>query len=698
MNKISISTPKIRALLQFSLILVLFAALIGPGIRPALAAQTQALPLSPCTGLGSGTVTCDLWATTGSVSIAGGSVPIWGYATASGGTPSLPGPVLIANQGDTVTINLTNELAESTGILFDGQQMVPDTVGAVMGETKPYTFSASQPGTFLYEASPLLSGGSAHQAAMGLYGTLVVLPTTAGQAYNDSNFLSAFNDEFVLVLSELDLDLNSSANPAGFDLRNYHPEYYLVNGQVGSGAAAVDVHPGDRVLLRMVNAGLQAHSMSVLGLTQNVIAVDGSPFIKEDPNNPGSFLLFPRKYTADTIFSGQTSDVIVNIPAGAVNDAKYVVYDADFTLTGGGGAFGGMFAVMNVLGTPPVDDTVGPVTSAVTVSPDKIGIAPNSVTLSANLSDSTTGGNGVADAEYFIGTVGDDGTGTYFSITSTDPVNVSTNVDVSTWLSGKYTFYVHGQDALGNWGSFNTAVLKVDRAGPVIFSLELEPNPSDGSSVLLHATADDRGLGDSLVSSLTYTVDGNTTVLTPDTTAATTFYFMDVLTAGVGTHTITAFATDELGNVGPTASIDMVVDLSGPVTSNVTATPSATDGITPQFNSTIAAIRITAGFTDGTSNISKAEGFITPMLDVSDPMNITCSITAPGAAGTGFVFTSTDGVFDSLSETGFVDIPLGQFWILKQACGSGSYTIHVHAQDASGNWGAFNSTTTVTVP
>ena len=64
-------------------------------------------------------------------------------------------PTLIANQGDSVTVILHNGLAEPTSLSFEGQDLLPDLVGAAAGGDKTYTFTAADPGTFLYEAGPL---------------------------------------------------------------------------------------------------------------------------------------------------------------------------------------------------------------------------------------------------------------------------------------------------------------------------------------------------------------------------------------------------------------------------------------------------------------------------------------------------------------------------------------------------------------
>jgi len=103
--------------------------------------------------------------------------------------------------------------------------MIPDLTGAPVGGMTSYEFTATDPGTFLYEAG--LLDNAQHQVAMGLYGALVVRPTAAppagftGQAYTSP--ATAFNDEALVVLSEIDPALNNSAAPASFDMRQYKP-------------------------------------------------------------------------------------------------------------------------------------------------------------------------------------------------------------------------------------------------------------------------------------------------------------------------------------------------------------------------------------------------------------------------------------------------------------------------------------------
>ena len=174
---------------------LLLAALAVPGAAAAAGPITSP---ACAPGVAPGTVTCNLWAETGILALPGGSATVWGFAGTAGGSPILPGPVLVADQGEVVTVNLVNDLPRPTSIVFGGQQMVPDTTGAAAGGgAASYTFTASQPGTYLYEAG--LIPGSQYQVAMGLYGALVVRPAGApAQAYSDA--ATAFDDEALVIL------------------------------------------------------------------------------------------------------------------------------------------------------------------------------------------------------------------------------------------------------------------------------------------------------------------------------------------------------------------------------------------------------------------------------------------------------------------------------------------------------------------
>ncbi len=96
----------------------------------------------------------------------------------------VPGPTLIVTEGQTVVVNLTNNLpagAGNTSILFPGFNV--STTGGVIGlltqeaapgATVQYRFVASSPGTRAYYSGTQ----SDLQIEMGLYGAIIVLPAT----------------------------------------------------------------------------------------------------------------------------------------------------------------------------------------------------------------------------------------------------------------------------------------------------------------------------------------------------------------------------------------------------------------------------------------------------------------------------------------------------------------------------------------
>ena len=308
---------------------------------PALAAPNASLPLTTCSLAGS-TRTCELYAMQGTLPLPDGStVPFWGYSLNAAGPAGLPGPdtAIIALQGETVVVNLHNvDLPDNTSLLLQGQSLVPDRTGIATGGVTSYTFTANKPGTFIYEAG--LTANGPIQVAMGLYGALIVRPSNTGQAYDAAS--TAFTDEALAVLGEIDPALNNNANPASFDLRDFAPKYYLINGKAYADTTNIMTSGGNNLLLRYVNGGVQYHSMALLGIHQTVISNDGSP------------LAYSHRMVAETIGPGQSADVIITVPVSAPQGSKFPLYDGNLMLhNSSAGGFGGMLTFLTV-GTPPV--------------------------------------------------------------------------------------------------------------------------------------------------------------------------------------------------------------------------------------------------------------------------------------------------------------------------------------------------------
>lgn len=241
----------------------------------------------------------------------GAMIYSWGYG--AGGNMQLPGPTLIVTQGDQVTITLTNSLpvaAGNTSIVIPGVQVAAQggVAGLVTQEAEPggsvtYTFQAAQPGTYMYHSGtrPDL------QVEMGLYGAIMVVPTSAPSGCQAGPYsLSAsaygiagtcYDREYLFVLSEIQVEIHqavemqaSGAGPINVSLQPYTPEYWLINGrsapstmeEANSGVmphqpynSMPRMHPGEKVLLRVIGAGRQMHSFHTHGNHVRVLARDG---------------------------------------------------------------------------------------------------------------------------------------------------------------------------------------------------------------------------------------------------------------------------------------------------------------------------------------------------------------------------------------------------------------------------------------
>jgi len=246
----------------------------------------------------------------------GDGFKVWGYGidvdptdpTAAGSTMQYPGPTMIVNQGDTVTINLRSALTVGTdnvpvSIVFPGQTGVTATGGTAglltQESTGPtdvvtYTFTANNPGTFYYQ-----SGTTQQlQLEMGLVGAIIVRPATPNQAYNDAS--TAFDHEYMFLLTEMDPQVHYAVNAAttlaeldAIDNTKYHAVLWFINGRNGPDTMAPTladganwlpyqpynalprVHPGETALLRFISAGRDLHPFHTHGNHFRAIARDG---------------------------------------------------------------------------------------------------------------------------------------------------------------------------------------------------------------------------------------------------------------------------------------------------------------------------------------------------------------------------------------------------------------------------------------
>jgi FtsP/CotA-like multicopper oxidase with cupredoxin domain len=291
----------------------------------AVAAAVVAGLTSAAAPASAATVTIDLCAVPGSVMLPGAAtVPIWGFGLpttpgdCSTATAGLPGPTLDVTVGDTVTLSVTNALPGSRALSIEvpGIDFDAGPTEAASGGTVTRTFTANAPGTYLYRST----GDAGRQTAMGLAGALVVRPVTPGQAYGPT---TGYDVEALLVLGAIDPAFNAA--PDTFDLHAFRATYWLLNGKAYPDTApGVAAAPGQRVLLRYLNAGYDNSTMALLGMHEHVVARDAH------------LLGHPFDANAETIPAGATEDAIATMPTTTPPSTNgFPLYNRQLHLTNG---------------------------------------------------------------------------------------------------------------------------------------------------------------------------------------------------------------------------------------------------------------------------------------------------------------------------------------------------------------------------
>jgi hypothetical protein len=235
--------------------------------------------------------------------------------------PSFPGPVFFATAGDTITVNLRNNLNEAHAFQVLG---VPGSASGSIpaGGRRTVRFTLPQAGTFLY-CDP---SNAPVSRVMGLHGAWVVLPrnvreeTAVNTPYNNlppnSNVQRLFDDlgssphfpgdpwipvrpadklpnadlhvpadiepflyrTRIWLFTQVDPELNARVqalrpgalfNPLAFE-RQFLPRYFLINGQSGAfpahdHATKIEGFIGEPFVVRLLNAGLATISPHLHG-------------------------------------------------------------------------------------------------------------------------------------------------------------------------------------------------------------------------------------------------------------------------------------------------------------------------------------------------------------------------------------------------------------------------------------------------
>ncbi len=244
--------------------------------RRAMPADQPAPTAPPATTTGPGVQTPDLkklpWTDDGGVKvfqlvaepvrqelIPGKTLDLWGF------NGSAPGPLIEANQGDRLRIVFDNHLPEPIAIHWHGLE-VPNAMDGVMSLTQPpvlpggrfvYEFTLRQEGTYFYHSH------MAMQEMMGLIGPLILHPSRP--------YSTAVDQDYVIVLQEYAARPN---NPVP-DSMAMEFNWLTMNGKSGPATTPLIIRHNQRVKIRLINLGMDAHPIHLHGFQFWITGTEG---------------------------------------------------------------------------------------------------------------------------------------------------------------------------------------------------------------------------------------------------------------------------------------------------------------------------------------------------------------------------------------------------------------------------------------
>jgi nitrite reductase (NO-forming) len=234
-------------------------------IVPAMLAAVVLIAMAVPGPAEAGTVKVDLVAKHRKVTVAPGvKMNAWTF------NGKVPGPVIRAEQGDTVEVTLRNaDRMMAHSVDFHAAQISPQRGFADVppGETRTFSFVARRPGVFLYHCgtSPVLQ-----HIGMGMYGAILVEPAAGRQPAREK----------VLVQSEFYGPVKHGLiHPTYKAMQSEDPTFAAFNGRAFHYRDnPIHVPVGEPVRLYVVAAGPTLGSdFHVVGEIFDTVQPDGNP-------------------------------------------------------------------------------------------------------------------------------------------------------------------------------------------------------------------------------------------------------------------------------------------------------------------------------------------------------------------------------------------------------------------------------------
>jgi manganese oxidase len=252
----------------------------------------------------------------------------------------VPGPLFHVQEGDDLTVKVTNNTALPHTVHWHGFHQLNnwrnDGVPGVTqedikpGETYTYTMKADRVGTLWYHCHVNVNE---HVGIRGMWGPIIVdprkpLPIEAEVTKDIIMMMSTWESVYAAKYGE-------GSVPGTIE------DYFSINARSFPSTQPIRMKTGDVVRIRMIGAGGGIHAMHSHGHDMLVTHKDGLPL--------------PAPYGVDTIMlgPGERYDVIIRANH---DEGRFIFHDhVDKHVTAGGKFPGGPITIMEYAGTP-MDD------------------------------------------------------------------------------------------------------------------------------------------------------------------------------------------------------------------------------------------------------------------------------------------------------------------------------------------------------
>ncbi len=253
----------------------------------------------------------------------------------------VPGPLIHVQEGDDLTIHVTNMTALPHTVHWHGMYQKGtwkmDGVPAITqqpiepGDTFTYKFKAEPSGSLWYHCHVNVNE---HVALRGMWGPIVVDPK------EPTELEKRVTKDFILMMNTYDSVYANKPGFGGMPTESGNMDYFGLNGRSFPNTQPMRIKEGDVVRVRLFGAGDGIHSMHTHGHTFWVTHKDG--------------MALPQPYRADTVMlgPGERYDLIFE----ADNPGRFIFHDhMDTHVTNNGKYPGGIVTVMEYDGIPKED-------------------------------------------------------------------------------------------------------------------------------------------------------------------------------------------------------------------------------------------------------------------------------------------------------------------------------------------------------